>query len=46
MRKLHVWALVTAFVFITTWIVAAHTTPSLAAHALKAVHLAVTSFGR
>lgn len=30
------WALVTAFVFITTWIVAAHTTP-WAAHALQAV---------
>jgi len=26
-RKLHVWALVTAFVFITTWIVAAHAAP-------------------
>ena len=45
MRKLHVWALVTAFVFITTWIVASHTTPR-AAHVLKAVHPAVTPFER
>jgi uncharacterized membrane protein YhdT len=35
-RKLHVWALVMAFVFITTWIVAAHIAPG-AAHALQAV---------